>query len=123
MTARLTDPWFEAEFYGDVKPEGGFTRRGPDLVGSQGLMLWCPCGFGKVAYPLDGGRPHMILVPFRNPSGAPVAPDAHGPHNGGKPVRWLVSGTGLADLTITPSVAVGKPECWHGFITNGEVTP
>jgi hypothetical protein len=32
-----------------------------------------------------------------------------------------MDGTGLSDLTLSPSVDVGEPSCWHGFIRNGEV--
>lgn len=46
--------------------------------------------------------------------------DHQGSHNReGRPSRWHASGTGLADLTLQPSVDCG---CWHGYITAGEVT-
>lgn len=34
---------------------------------------------------------------------------------------WNVSGE-PPNLTVTPSINIG-PEIWHGFITNGELTP
>jgi hypothetical protein len=38
------------------------------------------------------------------------------------PGRWTVSGTGLADLTLAPSIHLSGPGCgWHGFVTAGEV--
>lgn len=128
--ARLTDPWFGAEFYGQAAGDG-FTPQGPIIEGAQGLFLWCPCGFTDPRYQVpDGGRPHGLIVPFANPRNAPAVPADHGPcssrdRTGPRP-RWQMSGTGLGDLTLTPSVAVGggsaeSPECWHGFITNGEV--
>lgn len=136
---RLTDPWFEAGFYCEALANGSWRERREDgspiaFSDAQGLFLWCPCGVGlldkegKERYPLDlglnRGRPHGLLVPFANPpSGVPLPPD-HGPvsKDGTTHPRWTVSGSGLGDLTITPSIAVGKdPECWHGFITNGEV--
>lgn len=121
----LTNPWFGAEFYGGIKSgvEGSFHRQGCKLEGAQGLYLWCPCGFRNPKYwGPNGGRPHAILIPFINPNGPPVPPD-HGPtaSDGTKP-RWWMKGSGLHDLTLTPSVAVGNPECWHGFIQNGQVT-
>lgn len=116
---KLNDPWFEAEFYGNVS-SNGLTRQ-ESMEGAQGLLLWCPCGYGKPEYPVQGARPHAVLVPFLNPRGAPKVPDDHGPHKDGIPVRWTVSGSGIADLTISPSIAVGKPDCWHGYITSGEV--
>jgi hypothetical protein len=139
LPARLTDPWFEAEFYGEVSAESWSQNHADGspikFSESQGLFLWCPCGYGlldkdgKERYPLDlslnRGRPHGVIVPFANPpSGIPLPAD-HGPvsRDGKTHPRWTVSGTGLHDLTVTPSIAVGKnPECWHGFIRNGEVT-
>jgi hypothetical protein len=136
--ALLTDPWFEAHFYGYVEEgswriahDGGAPLRFEE---AQGLFLWCPCGYGQrekdgsLKYPLDlslnHGRPHGLIVPFSNPpSGIPL-PAGHGPigRDGKTRPRWTVSGSGLNDLTITPSIAVGKdPECWHGFITAGKV--
>lgn len=129
MGKRLTDPWFEAEFYGNVHAdEQGrmtHTRQGNRIDGAQGLQLWCPCGYGKPEFPLDGGRPHAVMVPFRNPRNAPELPPEHGPHSKNDPSqhpRWEMSGSGLEDLTISPSIDVGTPSCWHGFIRNGEVT-
>jgi len=123
MTAMLlTDPWFEAEFFGNVTPERSYRRQGGEIEGAQGVFLWCPCGYGKPEYPLDNGRPHGILVPFSNPRNAPLIPENFGPvGRDGKHPRWAMSGTGLHDLTVTPSIAVGNPECWHGYITAGEV--
>jgi hypothetical protein len=131
---KLTDPWFEAEFYGNVLPgirpggEGGeFTMQGPQIEGAQGLFLWCPCGFGDPRYRTpDGGKPHGLIVPFANPRNAPPVPPDHGPKSATTPdgprPRWQMSGAGLADLTLSPSVAVGHdPQCWHGWIQNGEV--
>lgn len=120
---RLTDPWFGAEFYGEVGADG---HRGlPSIEGAQGLFLWCPCGYGKAQYPLGGERPHGVMVPFSNPRNAPALPPDHGPCSSQDPnhhPRWSMTGTGLDDLSTQPSVAVGKPQCWHGYITNGEVT-
>lgn len=137
---RLTDPWFEAHFYGEIAADGSFRFHYEDrspmaFAQAQGLALWCPCGYGeldkdgKERFPLDLslnlGRPHGLLIPFANPpSGVPV-PAEHGPlsRDGKTRPRWTVSGSSLADLTLTPSVAVGPAdkECWHGFITSGEV--
>jgi hypothetical protein len=122
VIARLTDPWFDAEFYGCVT-ETSYRRQGPTLYGAQGLFLWCPCGFGKQQYPIHGGRPHGLLIPFANPQGAPPAVDAHCPvgSDGKTRQRWTMAGTGLADLSLTPSVDVGTDHCWHSYITNGAV--
>lgn len=126
MIARLSDPWFDAKFYGATSASGFRTEhedgRPFTFADAQGVMLWCPCGYGDPRYQGAGGRPHAILVPFSNGPGGPCHPE-HGPtgRNGGRP-RWVASGTSLEDLTTTPSIAVADPECWHGFITNGNVT-
>jgi len=136
LPARLTDPWFEAEFYGRVyedvpciDPEcgtvapmphnhSGFYRQGAIIEGAQGLWLWCPC-----KYP--GENCHGLIVPFANPRSCPGLPPNHGPvSTDGHHPRWNMSGNGLDDLTLAPSVLVGTPgvsECWHGHIINGEV--
>ena len=124
---RLTDPWFDAAFIGRIDPgsrsySSNFAEQKPEhaipFAEAQGVILWCPCGYGKPEFPLDGGRPHAIIVPFADRG----VPEGFGPvsKDGGHP-RWSASGTSLEDLTTRPSVAVGDPECWHGFITNGEV--
>lgn len=137
---RLTDPWFEAKFIADVRVmENGlhsFRHFKPDgtpyaLAEAVGVEFWCPCGVnalekdGSLRYPLDlslnKGRPHACLVVFAGRG----APDSFGPHSRGNPTdhpRWTVAGSGLDDLTTTPSISTGDPECWHGFITNGEIT-
>lgn len=136
---RLIDPWFAAAFYAGISTSGWWhehpKRRPFQMSESQGLFLWCPCGYGlldkegKERYPLDLslnlGRPHGLLIPFANPPNGVPVPSDHGPtsRDAQSRPRWVVSGSSLNDLTLTPSIAVGKnPECWHGFITNGEVT-
>lgn len=130
MIAKLTDPWFDAEFYGEADDKGGHRHQGGQIEGAQGLFLWCPCGYGKPEFPLEGGRPHGVMVPFANPRNAPQLPPNHGPQSARDPAaprpRWQMQGNGLGDLTTSPSVQVGSPSdntaCWHGYITNGEVT-
>ena len=122
---RLTDPWFEAAFVGRVSPDGrsyysaGFMKEGPAMpfADAQGLILWCPCGYGNRAYPIDGARPHGLLVPFRDRG----VPDGFGPlsRDGKTRPRWrIVGGDSLETLTLEPSIDAG---CWHGHITNGEI--
>ncbi len=126
---RLDDPWFDAVFYGNVHADeqGRMTHTRQDgIEGAQGVEFWCPCGYADARYPLDGGRPHAVMVPFRNPRNAPQLPVDHGPQSKNDPSqhpRWEMSGTGLHDLTISPSIDVGNPSCWHGHVTNGEVIP
>jgi len=68
---------------------------------AQGIMFVCPvCADG-----------HVVLVWFEDRG----VPESWQP----KP-RWGVSGTGLDDLTISPSID-GGPGCWHGFVRDGEI--
>lgn len=125
---RLVEPWFEAEFIGNVTESGSFHRQGDVINGAQGVFLYSPCGYGS-----DSGA-HCVIVPFANPRNAPQLPADFTPVS-----RWQMTGTGLNDLTVSPSVncAVGpgdpalnmKPGecrpgrmCWHGWITAGEVS-
>lgn len=131
---KLTDPWFEAEFIGRVDPAtGSHARQGGQIDGAQGLFLYAPCHYGETA------GAHGLIVLFANPQGAAVVPAGdHYPTP-----RWTMSGAGLDDLSLSPSIdcTVDPPEhaearramgllpgecapgrrCWHGFITNGEV--
>jgi hypothetical protein len=138
LPAPITHPWFEAKFFANVGNDGSYRIRFESgdrfsFAQSQGLFLWCPCGFGlldkdgKERFPLDLsqnlGRPHGLLIPFSNPPcGILVHPD-FGPRSrdGKTHPRWAISGSELDDLTLVPSIAVGNPECWHGFITAGIV--
>jgi len=130
---RLSDPWFEAEFIGHISEDGrSYRRQGGEIEGAQAVFLYGPCGFGRT----DGT--HGLIVPFKNPRNAPPVPAAFEPTP-----RWEMSGSGLEDLSLTPSIncTVDPPEhraareaaglkagecapgrqCWHGYITNGEV--
>jgi len=112
MQPRLTDVWFEASFY-RYTPNG--TEEVQELMDAQGVFFWCPCGYGKPEFQLDGARPHGCMIPFSNPIFPTEPPPGEGP-------KWIVSGTGLHDLTLTPSIANAAPTpCWHGFITRGDV--
>jgi len=58
---------------------------------------------------------HMVLCWFRDRG----VPDGETPGPG----RWQVSGSGLGDLTLAPSVHLTGAGCgWHGFVRNGLVT-
>lgn len=107
---KLTDESLEAQFIHDV--DGKCFRVTDEIVGSQGLLIYCPCGGG-----------HCIMIPFANPFNAPKLPPDFGPlsRDGTSHPRWNVSGDSLENLTLTPSVDVGITSCWHGFITNGEI--
>lgn len=71
---------------------------------AQGVMFLCPRCFQK-----NGGEvgTHSIQVWFANRR----VPEELTP----KP-RWVVWGTGLHDLSLSPSIQI---DCWHGFVSNG----
>ena len=112
----LLDPWFEAEFITETNASG-HRHHGVDIQDADGVLFWCPCGYGKAEYPLVGARPHAALFSFANPRGR-AAPLEGGSTYEGKPKRWTMSGTGLTDLTLTPSLLL---PCWHGFLTLGKL--
>lgn len=124
---RLTDSWFEAEFISRTTVSGHY-RQGDQIEGADGILFYSPCGYGTN----DGT--HAVLVSFANPRNAPAVPANAGSQNrNGQPSRWTMSGTGLHDLTLTPSIDLTTPRppppkdefwhaCWHGFITVGEIT-
>lgn len=78
-----------------------------DTLGeAQGVRFLCPHHFR-----LNGGEvgTHSVLVWF---AGRGV-PDSARPLP-----RWDMHGSGLADLSISPSIDLG-PCDWHGWVTNG----
>lgn len=84
----------------------------PDMDGAQGILFLCPLCAN-----------HMVLCWFTNPSNAAKVPDDADP----RPGRWEASGTGLDDLTLTPSVNLDTPSAraqhtclWHGWVQGGE---
>lgn len=81
------------------------------LEDAQGVMFLCPKCF--VENKGGVGTHHMMC--WFSKRGVPN-------HVTPKPGRWDVSGTGLEDLTLSPSVLIIGGCGWHGFITNGEVT-
>ncbi len=99
----------------DLKPE--FVRFGalrhphmyerqpvPTLAEAQGIRFGCP-------NPDPNYEGLVICIPFRG-RGAPS--DENGGH------QWDVSGTGMHDLTLSPSV--NCVDIWHGWVRSGEVT-
>lgn len=84
-----------------------------ELAAAQGVMFKCP-----LCYPKAGGPKgvHLVEVTF---AGRGVRDD-EGCHNrDGQPTRWTVLGTGVADLTIAPSIELQGGCGWHGYVTNG----
>jgi hypothetical protein len=86
------------------------------FTGAHGICFLCPKDFVK-----NGGREgtHSVFVWFE---GSPVPPDV-GLNKAGAPVRWKAGGTGLGDLSLSPSILEQDDHCqWHGFVTNGDAT-
>ena len=116
VIAKLTDPWFDARFV------SGHADHDPNVLAGAGYLRFkCPHRFGRPGNSDDPDDPaHLIMVPFANPLGGWEATGLQA-----NPAGWQMSGTSLADLTLTPSILHrGNPdhtECWHGYITNGEV--
>lgn len=89
--------------------DNGLLEHKTDADGANAILFQCPCG------------EHHNLIAFVPTLNAPDA-NAGLSSNGG---RWnRIAGGDLDTLTLRPSIAVkskGTQECWHGFITNGEV--
>lgn len=99
----------------------------------QGMVFLCPhCrqGYLCVAFanPLDGGQPWNIGTEEHRPISAlwDILYDG-----GVIPVgTWIVPpgyswqrvGETFDSLSLSPSVDASKAGCWHGFLTNGEIT-
>lgn len=112
--------WYKGiadEFHGQTLPDGttqwgGFPvdcfKPVDTLAEAHCVWLLCPKCFAA-----NNGKAgtHQVCVYFK---GSPV-PDVI---NQG--VRWDVSGAGLDDLTISPSILCIGGCAWHGFITNGD---
>lgn len=101
---RLTD--LGAQFVVDDGESIWADRTGLSLAEAQGV---------RFDDPIKGS---CVVCWFRGRG----VPDSSMPRGG----RWEVSGTGLDDLTLNPSVDLscgGKyPGQWHGWVKNGEVT-
>ena len=110
----LADPYFDAQFTRGTTAQGW--THCDELEGSDGLIFNCPCGID------NPGGAHKVIVSFANPRGCAPAPSNAGSQSRhGGPSRWTMRGTGVVDLTVAPSVDVGTPSCWHGFIEAGVV--
>ena len=80
------------------------------LAAATCVWFLCPLCFQR-----NGGSrgTHSIRIDFVGRA----TPDEHCMHNKqGQPVRWAVSGTGLADLVLSPSIQIEGGCNWHGYI-------
>lgn len=111
----------EAEAYGVVNGDATrihtFVPKVETLAEAQGIEFDCPvCGQTR-----PDSHSHRVQVAFRDRG---VLEHQGSRASDGKPSRWAVSGTGIDDLTLQPSVDCthSDPGCWHGFVTAGMVT-
>ena len=84
--------------------KGGSLGKVAHFREAQGVLFQCPMP----------EHTHMILVWFHDRK----VPDEAEPK-----VRWHHGGTGIHDLTLSPSIDCtgSDPTCFHGRITNGQV--
>lgn len=82
---------------------------------AHGIWFDCPKCYVKNRGPRGT---HAILIWF---AGRPV-PERLGRNKEGQTVRWNASGSGISDLTLTPSILQQGGCGWHGYITNGLAT-
>lgn len=83
----------------------GVTQNGQSVPRRErtAISFDCPCGCN-----------HPVTVGIRNPV------DGQGPVHG---TTWDHSGDDFDILTLSPSIQREYPaRCWHGWVTNGEVT-
>lgn len=84
------------------------------LAQANSVSFVCPKCF------TDGGGTCRCVHRVRATFAGRGVPDHIGSHNKeDKPVRWNVSGTDMATLSLTPSIQVEGGCVWHGFVTNG----
>lgn len=81
-----------------------------DFALAQGIRFLCPKCFEHHDGPVGT---HSIVAWFKNRG----VPDDVEP----LPGRWTISGRGLSDLTLSPSILISVGCCWHGFVTAGSV--
>ena len=87
------------------------------LAQAHGIRFLCPKSFATNGGP-EGA--HSVQVYF---AGSPV-PQYIGKNKEGKTVRWIATGTGLDDLSLTPSIQEQDDICkWHGFVGSSGVKP
>lgn len=86
-----------------------------ELTGADGVEFLCPKCFEE-----NGGAvgTHLVQVFFHGGD----APENLGKDSEGHTARWTANGTGLDDLTLSPSIYVKTGCGWHGYVTNGETT-
>ena len=86
-----------------------------ELKQADSVWFLCPKCFEQNKGPVGT---HSIRIDFHGRN----VPDEYAMHNDRKePVRWHVSGTGLSDLTLSPSILLLGGCNWHGFVREGQI--
>lgn len=84
------------------------------LAKAQGIRFLCPLCWVANKGPIGT---HSVQVGFDGRA----PPGTFSCDSTGKDSRWIVTGTGLADLTLRPSILLSGPGCgWHGYVTKGQ---
>lgn len=99
----------EPSFLTVVEP-GKRYQHHDDMAAAQGVCFLCPACFRA-----NGGAEgtHAVFVWFR---------DRGVPEDEVPVPRWEVTGTGYADLTLSPSIHITRGCGWHGFVRGGAIT-
>jgi len=80
---------------------------------AHGVLFLCPTCWTKNGGPVGT---HGVLVTF---NGRGVPNELGSQSRNGGPSRWSAAGETVHNLTLQPSIDC---ECWHGYVTAGEVT-
>jgi|GEM_PF-1959475 len=92
-----------------------YFQRVDSFAEAHGIHFLCPKAFAKNGGPVGT---HRVQVYF---AGSPV-PQHLGKNKDGQTVRWNASGSGLDDLSLSPSIQEQDDVCgWHGFVGNSGV--
>ena len=87
------------------------------LSEAHGIRFICPKSFATHSGKIGA---HSVQVYF---AGSPV-PAHIGVNQKGDAVRWVVSGTSLNDLSLSPSIQEQNSICgWHGFVGSSGIPP
>jgi len=106
---------------GVMSPDGvhRYRRLAESLAEAHDIMFLCP-----LCYEKNGGAvgTHSVLVSF---AGREIPEGCGSISSAGVPSRWtVVSGTGLDDLVLSPSILLSPPGCtWHGFVGSSGIPP
>jgi hypothetical protein len=102
----------------EKREDGVFWPHAVGIHDAQGISFLCPLCFEKNGGPVNT---HSVICWSRSRG----VPDDASPGPG----RWMLDGTGFADLTLNGdppgnarSVLLTGGCNWHGYITNGEAT-